>query len=309
MAKLKRFSQLVSAPWLNCLLTKGNASYYENNHYVLGHTYYYDKNVYDQGHIPGAVAIDTNTLESPQTWNLRTFDEIKTALENYGIDCNTTVILYGSFSSFNDDDLFPGRNAGHIAAMRCAFAMMYAGVKDIRILNGGMQAWLDENYPVSKKESPVNKVPNFGLQSPQHPEIVVDINGAKEILQSDNKNLVCVRSWNEYIGETSGYNYISKKGRIPGAVFANCGSDAYHMENYRNVDYTTREFHEIESIWAKSGIVPQKHNSFYCGTGWRASEAFMNAWLMGWPSISVFDGGWFEWSNDDSNPYETGIPD
>jgi thiosulfate/3-mercaptopyruvate sulfurtransferase len=22
----------------------------------------------------------------------------------------------------------------------------------------------------------------------------------------------------------------------------------------------------------------------------------------------VFDGGWFEWSNDPNNPYETGMP-
>jgi thiosulfate/3-mercaptopyruvate sulfurtransferase len=30
---------------------------------------------------------------------------------------------------------------------------------------------------------------------------------------------------------------------------------------------------------------------------------------MGWPRVSVFDGGWFEWSNDPANPIETGIPE
>jgi 3-mercaptopyruvate sulfurtransferase SseA len=30
---------------------------------------------------------------------------------------------------------------------------------------------------------------------------------------------------------------------------------------------------------------------------------------MGWPNVSVYDGGWFEWSNDPLNPYETGIPE
>jgi thiosulfate/3-mercaptopyruvate sulfurtransferase len=127
-------------------------------------------------------------------------------------------------------------------------------------------------------------------------------------LQASDKNLVCIRSWSEFTGEVSGYNYIKKKGRIPGAVFANCGSDAYHMENYRNLDHTTREYHEIERMWAEAGIGPDKHNAFYCGTGWRGSEAFFNAWLMGWPRVSVFDGGWFEWSNDHENPYETGVP-
>jgi thiosulfate/3-mercaptopyruvate sulfurtransferase len=29
---------------------------------------------------------------------------------------------------------------------------------------------------------------------------------------------------------------------------------------------------------------------------------------MGWPRVSVYDGGWFEWSSDPNNPIETGIP-
>ena len=29
---------------------------------------------------------------------------------------------------------------------------------------------------------------------------------------------------------------------------------------------------------------------------------------IGWPRVAVFDGGWFEWSNDESNPIETGVP-
>jgi thiosulfate/3-mercaptopyruvate sulfurtransferase len=42
--------------------------------------------------------------------------------------------------------------------------------------------------------------------------------------------------------------------------------------------------------------------AFYCGTGWRASLAFFYAWLMGWQRISVYDGGWLEWSSDPANP-------
>ena len=92
-------------------------------------------------------------------------------------------------------------------------------------------------------------------------------------------------------------------------MFGNCGSDAYHMENYRNFDHTTREYHEIAQQWLEAGLTPDKHVAFYCGTGWRGSEAWFNAWLMGWPRVSVYDGGWFEWSNDPDNPYETGVPE
>ena len=46
-------------------------------------------------------------------------------------------------ANFNSDDPFPGSSAGQLAALRCAFILLYAGVEDVRVLNGGLQAWLD----------------------------------------------------------------------------------------------------------------------------------------------------------------------
>ena len=307
MEKLARYTQLVSAKWLNELITTGTAPEYSNNRFVIGHAHYRKTGDYELGHIPGAVDIDTNTLESEETWNRRSPAELKNALEKLGIASSTTVILYGRQYSAVQNDAYPGSSVGQLAAMRCAFIMMYAGVKDVRILNGGLQSWTDEGFDITKEETLPEPVEDFGASIPQRPELAVDLPQAKEILKAEDKNLVSVRSWKEYIGEVSGYNYIEKKGRIPGSVFANNGSNAYYMENYRNVDNTTREHHEIISSWESKGITPDKFNAYYCGTGWRGSEAFFNAWLMGWDRIAVFDGGWFEWSNE-GNPFETGVP-
>ncbi len=308
MDHLPNYRRLVSAQWLDRLLKTGQAEEYDNDKFVLCHAYYQSRKGYDDGHIPGAVDLDTNSLESPETWNRRSPEELKQALESLGITHDTTVVLYGRFSFPNNEDRFPGAGAGHLGAIRCAFVMMYAGVEDVRVLNGGLQSWIDAGFETTAEPVPKKPVPDFGAPIPGRPEFAVDLPEAKEILKAPDKNLVSVRSWREFIGEVSGYNYIEKKGRIPGAVFGNCGSDAYHMENYRNLDHTAREYGEIEKMWAEVGVVPEKHNAFYCGTGWRASEAFFNAWLMGWPRISVYDGGWFEWSNDDDNPCETGVP-
>lgn len=309
MDHLARYRQLVSSQWLKDLIDGKTPPEYKNDKYVICHSHYRNRADYEQDHIPGSVEIDTLTLESPETWNRRTPEELKKALEEKGITSDTTVILYGRFSFPKNEDPFPGSSAGHLGAIRCAFIMLYAGVKDVRILNGGMQSWKDAGYEVTKDETRPFPVADFGTKIPAQPQLAVDIPEAKKIINSEHANLVSVRSWSEYIGEVSGYNYIEKKGRIPGSVFGNCGTDAYHMENYRNLDHTTREFHEIEKIWAEAGITPDRHNAFYCGTGWRGSEAFFNAWLMGWPNVSVFDGGWFEWSNDPENPFETGIPE
>jgi thiosulfate/3-mercaptopyruvate sulfurtransferase len=306
---LSRYKNLVYPEWIHKYLKGNLPPSHKGGKTVICHAHYRNRNAYLSGHIPGAIDIDTLALESPATWNRRNPKELEKALLNLGIDADTTVILYGKYMSPDNNDDFPGSAAGHIGAIRCAFIMMYAGVKDVRVLNGGFQSWKDAGYEICTKDEIATPVNNFGTNIPQNPQLAVDIKEAKEMLLDTKADLVSVRSWPEYIGEVSGYNYIEKKGRIPGAIFGNCGSDAYHMENYRNLDHTTREYQEIEKNWLEADISPDKHLAFYCGTGWRGSEAFFNAWLMGWPKVSVFDGGWFEWSNDPSNPYEVGIPE
>ena len=308
MENLRRYKQLVSANWVKSLILGEVTDEYSNDKFVVCHAHYRNANAYYEGHIPGAISIDTNELESSETWNRRSPNELKTALEKHGITADTTVVLYGRFSFPDNDDDFPGSSAGHLGAIRSAFIMMYAGVKDVRVLNGGLQSWKDAGFEITTDETLPDTVTDFGAPIPGQPNLAVDVPEAKEMLASKTAELVSVRSWPEWIGEVSGYNYIKKKGRITGAVFGNCGTDAYHMENYRNVDHTTREFHEIAKTWKEVGITPNKHLAFYCGTGWRGSEAFFNAWLMGWQRVSVFDGGWFEWSNDPNNPFETGLP-
>ena len=307
MDRLDRYPHLVPAVWVYSRIKGLHPEHHGNNHLVLLHTHYRNRDAYLSGHIPGAIDIDTLAVEAPGMWNRRSPGELKSAFEEHGITAHTTVVVYGKYLEPDTRDLFPGSAAGDIGAMRVASILMYAGVKDVRILNGGFQSWMDEGYEISYFDEPKKPVAEFGCTIPARPELIIDLPEAKELLASPDAGLVCVRSRPEYLGEISGYNYINAKGRIPGSIFADCGSDAYHMENYRNLDHTCREFHEIRGIWARSGITPDLRLAFYCGTGWRGSEAWFNAWLMGWPRVSVFDGGWLEWSSDPSNPVETGI--
>jgi len=307
--KLARYRNLVPHQWVKSVIDNERVEEAPNSRVVIIHSHYRNRDAYLSGHIPGAIDMDTLALESPSTWNRRSPAELKKALEEHGITADSTVVLYGKYMSPDNADEFPGSAAGDIGAMRNAFIMLYAGVTDVRILNGGFSAWQDAGYEVDYNDVPKHPVAAFGAEIPTHPELAVDIPEAKAMLVAPDADLVCVRSWNEYIGKVSGYNYIKKKGRIPGVIFGNCGSDAYHMENYRNLDLTIREAAEVASSWGQVGIILEKHLAFYCGTGWRGSEAFFNAWLMGFPRVSVFDGGWFEWSNDPSNPYETGVPE
>lgn len=308
--RLERYQQLVHPEWIKQLIDGERPQEYDKDDYVICHSHYGYIEDYEKGHIPGAIALNTNWLESTETWNRRTPDELRKRLESLGVRHDTTVVVYGRFSApVYDEERFPGKSAGHLGAMRSAAILLYAGVDDVRILNGGITSWEDTGYELSTNDVDPQPIEDFGAEIPGRPELMIDTPQAKEYLAADDAELVSVRSWTEFIGDRSGYHYIDKKGRIPGAVFGNCGSDAYHMENYRNFDHTMREYQEVAEKWMEEGLAPDKKLAFYCGTGWRGSEAFWNAWLMGWPNVAVYDGGWYEWSNDPQNPIGTGKPE
>lgn len=309
MDRLPRYRKLVHPEWLARLLRGEDSFEYGGGSFIVAHTSFDNRDDYNAGHIAGAISLNTLFLEEPEHWNRRNPDELERALLSNGITRDTTVVLYGRTGNPSMQDPHPGRFAGQIAAMRAALLLMYAGVRDVRVLDGGLNAWLSAGYEATSDPTAPKPVEKFGSPIPARPEYIIDIKQAKEYLADQMSELVCMRSWPEFIGEKSGYHYIGPRGRIPGAVFGNCGSDAYHMQNYRNVDNTMLCYSEIASKWREVGIIPGKRIAFYCGTGWRASEAFFYAYLLGWERVAVYDGGWYEWSIDEGNPVETGIPE
>ncbi len=243
-------------------------------------------------HIPGADYIDTNEVESEPLWNKVSDEQLKAMLAKHGIRHDTTVILYGR-------DVYAGARVAQI--------MLYAGVKDVRLLDGGWQTWSDAGLPVERGTPPkVKAEPDFGVKIPAQPQLMLDMEQARGLLHRQDASLVSIRSWPEFIGTTSGYSYIKPKGEIAGARWGHAGSDSTHMEDFHNPDGTMRSADDITAMWKAWNIKPEQQVSFYCGTGWRASETFMYARAMGWKNVSVYDGGWYEWSSDPKNPVATG---
>ncbi|MBD3368229.1 MAG: thiosulfate sulfurtransferase [Candidatus Eisenbacteria bacterium] len=306
---LPRFEKLVPASWVADLVEGGELSHHDGRPHVLIHVSFDNREDYDEGHIPGSIYLDTLLLERPEDWNRRTAEELAEAVRSLGITHDTTAVLYGRTGRPTMKMEQPGRAAGQIGAMRAAWLLRYIGVEDVRMLNGGLASWRRAGGELSTEESPPAPVPAFGRKVPSRPALIVRTTQAKELLADPMGDLVSMRSWEEFIGEVSGYHYVHPKGRIPGAVFGNCGADAYHMENYRNHDQTMRPYSEIRERWAAAELTPDKRIAFYCGTGWRASEAAFAAYVMGWKRVAVYDDGWYGWSSDESNPIATGVPD
>jgi thiosulfate/3-mercaptopyruvate sulfurtransferase len=308
--RLPNYDKLVHPAWLDTLLRGGSPEAAPTGPVLLFHVNFGVPEEYADGHLPGALYLDTNQLESPRDWNRRPPEDLDAALRALGITHDTTVILYGRNTEGGADEKWPGRRAGQIAATRAALILSYSGVQDVRLLDGGYDAWVQAGYELDAVAHVPTSVPSFGVTVPANPDLIVDLGEAKQILADpEGAALVSVRTWNEHIGKVSGYNYIQPTGRIAGDVWGNCGTDAYHMQHYRNLDNTMRPYPEIAANWAEAGITPDKWVAFYCGTGWRASETWFYAHLMGWKRIAVYDGGWFEWSKvPGENPIEAGAP-
>lgn len=245
---------------------------------------------FEEGHIPGAGYIDTTEFELGPLWKTVADPVLMALLQRCGIRHDTTVVLYG-------------RNT--LAAARAAHLMLYAGVEDVRLLDGGYAAWTGLTLPL--EPGPPAHVPaasEFGATFPAHPDYLADMPRVKALLRRPDACVVSVRSWSEYIGRTSGYTYIPARGEIPGARWGHAGSDddINSMSDYHDTRCRMKPAADILRMWHGQGIRADRRTVFYCGTGWRASLAFFYAWLMHWEHIGVYPGGWGEWSRDPGNP-------
>ncbi|MDO4711245.1 MAG: rhodanese-like domain-containing protein [Peptostreptococcaceae bacterium] len=249
---------------------------------------------YMNGHIPGAIHVDTSSIEGEPIWNLKTPEEVEKALLDAGITTDTTVILYGPDPA---------------GVARVAHAYLWAGVKNVKVLNGGLNAWKNAGFELEKEANEPTPVTEFGVKVPAHPEYVLSLEETKKNLESnDNFKLVSIRSYEEFVGNTSGYNYIDKAGEPKGAVWGKAGSDAYHMEDYTHEDGTYITMEEMQTLWKDLDFTTENELSFYCGTGWRATIPFLIMYENGFDDISIYDGGWNEWQMHNDLPVQIGDP-
>lgn len=249
--------------------------------------------LYEHAHIPGARYLDTASLEAPPLFNKVPDEDLLEVLLSLGVRHDSTVLLYGRST---------------LAAARAAHLMLYAGVVDVRLLDGGFPRWQAEGRAVASGScAPSIRAAAFGAPFPGRPDYLIDSAGARALLARDDAVLASIRTWSEHTGATSGYSYISARGDIPGARWGRAGreGDVNSMSDYQDGDGRMLPAAAIEAMWREQDIHRGLRTAFYCGTGWRASLAFFYAWLMGWPDIAVYDGGWYEWS-DQANAPEAG---
>ena len=255
---------------------------------------YKDSPTYKKGHIPGALHVDTSSVESEPIWNISDPKVVEKGMLDLGVTKDKTVIIYGNDIS---------------AASRVAYAYLWAGVDNVKVLNGGIDACKKAGYKTETTVEKATPAKDFGTTVPAHPEYLMSIETVQDKLKNDkNFRLVSIRSKEEFDGKTSGYSYIDRAGEPKGAVWGHAGSDPYNMQDYLHKDGTVITANEMEKLWSDSNFNKSNELSFYCGTGWRAAVPWLIAYDAGWEGMTVYDGGWNEWQMNNNLPVQVGDP-
>jgi thiosulfate/3-mercaptopyruvate sulfurtransferase len=243
---------------------------------------------YDRGHVPGALSVDwTEDLQAEHCRDLVGPEAFGRLLGERGITEDTTVVVYGD-------------NANWFAT-HFHWISSYYRHADVRVMDGGREYWLENDYPTSEA---VPTVPAVDYEVRGRDESVRAYrDDVREALDTDTV-FIDVRMPEEYRGDLTappGYNEAARRGgHIPGAV------NVLWADNMRP-DRQFKSPADLRELYAEHGIGPDTDVITYCRIGERSSVAwFALTQLLGYDSVRNYDGSWVEWGNMVGTPIERG---
>lgn len=245
---------------------------------------------YFRGHLPTAHHINFDTLRGTDQGvpvQYLPTELTKQLLIRAGADKDRTHIIYATGEALPNDEI--------LSASMVAFVLEKYGIKDIRILDGGLPAYKMAGLPVTQEYfgNPKGKLPRKG-----DPSIALDINDVLRLKNNQGVVLVDARPNNEYLGNDEIW---LRKGHIPGAI-------SFHWARLMS-STNTHQFKspaEVNEQLTAAGLTADKDILVYCGTSREGSLLrFSLKHVMKYPNVRLYEGSWKEYVHLKQYPAET----
>jgi len=187
---------------------------------------------YRRAHIPNAIPIKGHHYlkEKEGAAYIMGPQQYAEVMKQMGIGDNTLVIAYDGFSS--------------LYAARFWWTLNYYGHTQVKVLNGGWDAWLTEVQQVSNAPTRLPENPS-SFNAERNEEIIARWEQVRDAIGNDTI-LLDVRSDSEWTGKNN--RGTKRGGRIPNAV---------HLEWLNYVDPKTKKFKsaaELSLLFENLGI-------------------------------------------------------
>ena len=237
-----------------------------------------------EGHLPGAVFVDLETeLADPPSpaegrHPLPSLQRLQSAARRWGLHHGDAVVVYDAI--------------GGLAAARAWWLLRWGGMADVRLLDGGLRAWVAEAGAVETGDV----VPDPGdvtLTGGGMPVLSMDEAAA---LPSSGGVLLDARAGERYRGEAEPVD--PRAGHVPGALSApttdNLGPGRRFLAGT-----------ELTSRFADLGVRPGTTVGVYCGSGITAAHEIAALAEAG-IAAALWPGSWSQWAADPDRPAASG---
>jgi len=237
------------------------------------------------GHIPGAVWADLDATFAGTAGRggrhpLPEPAHLQHALRDLGIHDGTAVVVY--------DD------ADSTAAARAWWVLRWAGLADVRVLDGGLAVWAASGRAL--EAGPARHPTAAGTVTMRAGGMpAVDAAGAGDLARAGV--LLDARAAARYRGEVEPIDPVA--GHIPGARSA--PTDANVAADGRLLPAA-----ELRRRFAEIGVRSDIAVGAYCGSGVTAAHTILALEVAGF-TAALYPGSWSEWITDPARAVATGV--
>lgn len=240
---------------------------------------------YQAGHIPEAINSPWQSLANmtgksgePGWGTILPAKELAAKLGSMGINGEKTVITYGDPPGWGEDG-------------RVMWVLNMAGIKNVKMLDGGWKGWQAIQGQMSKEVPTPSPVTYTFASLDQNLNVTTDY-----IKANQNKiKIVDVRSEKEYKGATDFGE--ARGGHLPGAI-------SLPFEKMYNQNGIIKSTDELKKMFADAGLKAEDEIVAYCTKGIRSGHMAMVMRNLGFTKVRNYDASFYEWSGNASLPLE-----